>query len=392
MAAPIRLGMLTPSSNTCLEPVTIDVLRSLEQRVSVHFTRVAVRRIGLDEDGVAQFDYESMIAGARLLAEAEPTMIAWNGTSGSWLGVEHDRELCRLIETETHVPATTSTLALLDALSAEGVRRYGLAVPYTEDVADQIVTTYAGHGLDCVGSQYLGLSRNFDFDLVESDRLQRLVQDAAAGADGVAAVCTNLRVGPLVETLESDLGLPIIDSVVATIWKMLDVALDGVQLERHGDLAMNGSLRARLGAILEELLRATRSSRTTIRLDLPRRNLGVDLVTAEAVADGVRSIRHDRSLDQWAMPTVQFIATRKRTLVQNDFESGDPPVADALMSVYGVQAQMLSPLARDGRVYGWISVHQTERPREWSATDVAAIEDACVRAQAAIDSQLSQSR
>ena len=387
MAAPVRLGMLTPSSNTCLEPVTVDVLRALEPRVSVHFTRVSVRRIGLDDEGSAQFDYEPMLAGARLLAEAEPRMIAWNGTSGSWLGVEHDRELCRLIEDDTGVPATTSTLALVDALGAEGVRRYGLAVPYTEDVADEIVATYAEHGLECVGSQSLGLSRNFDFDLVQPDRLERLVTDAAQSADGVAVVCTNLRVGPLVERLESHLRVPVIDSVIATAWKMLDVSLGGARLPGYGDLALNGSLRAALGTVLERLLAATDASRATIRLDLPDRNLGVDLVTAEAVAEGVKSIRHDSSLDQWAMPTVQFVATQKRTLVQNDFVSGEPPVIPELMSVYGVEAQMLSPLERDGRVFGWISVHQTERPREWSLADIAAIEDACASAQAVIDSQ-----
>src|SRR5712691_887184 len=106
--------MLTPSSNTCLEPVTCAIVRDIPD-VSVHFTRFAVTRISLDRESIEQFDVEPMLAAARLLAQARVHAIVWNGTSGAWLGLEVDRALCRRIQEVTGIPATTSTLAQVEA-------------------------------------------------------------------------------------------------------------------------------------------------------------------------------------------------------------------------------------------------------------------------------------
>ncbi|MGW2766194.1 polysaccharide deacetylase family protein [Streptomyces sp. NPDC001275] len=107
---PHRLGMLTPSSNTCLEPVTYRLLgiTGADAGVTAHFARVPVTRIALDDGCDAQFDTAPMLAAARQLADAKVDVIAWNGTSGSWLGVDRDRALCAAITEAIGVPATTS--------------------------------------------------------------------------------------------------------------------------------------------------------------------------------------------------------------------------------------------------------------------------------------------
>ncbi len=368
MAVPVRLGLLVPSSNTCLEPVAAAMLPA---GVSLHVSRVPVTRIGLGDEELAQFDFGPMLAAARLLDDARVSVVAWGGTSGSWLGVDRDRDLCRLLESERGVPATTSTLALLDALEVYGVRRYGLAVPYTTDVTDRIVETYRLEGLQCAGRAELGISENFAFDQVPPEQIEALVAAAAPGAEAVAVVCTNLRAAPLVERLEES-GPFVVDSVVATVWKCLELAGRPAALEGWGDLARNGTLRASLRAVLLALLDATRASRTTIRLELAERNLDADRAVAEAAAPGVRSILLDDSLDQWAMPTVQWIAAERRTLVQNDFSSG-PPVSPALVDTYGVQAQMLQPIVREDKMLGWLSVHQVGEPRRWADADIEAL-------------------
>jgi maleate isomerase len=380
LAAPFRLGLLVPSSNTCLEPVAAAML---PPDVSLHVSRVPVARIGLGDDERAQFDFEPMLEAARLLADARVSVVAWGGTSGSWLGIARDRELCRELEDELGVPATTSTLALLDAFEAYGIRHYGLAVPYTVDVADRIVEMYAHEELECSALAQLGISENFAFDQVPPEQIEALVAEAAHGAEAVAVVCTNLRAGPLVDRLEQS-GLLVLDSVVATVWRCLELAGNPASLAGWGDLARNGSLRSALLRVLRELLDATGASRTTIRLELPARGLNVDCATAEAAAPGVRSILHDASLDQWAMPTVRWIAREKRILVQPDFSS-PPLVSSALVEVYGVKAQMLHPLLRGGAVFGWISVHQVGETRQWSEADLGALG----RTAAAVEGMLS---
>jgi maleate isomerase len=379
MAAPVRIGLLTPSSNTCLEPVASAMLGGIGD-VSLHISRIRVASIGLSPGESGQFDFDAMLAAARLLADAHVTVVAWGGTAGSWLGVERDRELAQRLEDELQAPATTSTIALLDALGIYGVRRYGLAVPYTADVAERIVAEYAAQGLECAGRAELGISENFAFDQVPPGQLGDLLREAAPGAEAVAVVCTNLRAAPLVEEFEAATNTVVVDSVVATVWKCLELAGRPAAIEGFGDLARNGSLRASLQSILEALLAATGSSRTTVRLDLPERRLHVDRVAAEAVAPGIRPIRPDASLDQWAMPTVQWLAAEQRTLVQNDVDSDGPPVSPELVASYGVQAQMLQPLVRDGQMFGWISVHEVGETRAWSDADLAAVTRAATHA------------
>ena len=63
-----------------------------------------------------QFDPSNMLPAADLLADAKVDAMAWNGTSASWLGIDRDRSLCEAIRARTGKPATTSTLACIDAV------------------------------------------------------------------------------------------------------------------------------------------------------------------------------------------------------------------------------------------------------------------------------------
>ena len=111
--ARVLLGMLTPSSNTILEPVCAALLADMPE-VTAHFARFRVTSIALDDRSLGQFDPAPMLAAASLLADARVRSICWNGTSASWLGLETDRRLCAAITAETGVPATSSVLALVE--------------------------------------------------------------------------------------------------------------------------------------------------------------------------------------------------------------------------------------------------------------------------------------
>ena len=86
--------MLTPSSNTVLEPTCAAMLAGMAD-VSAHFARFRVTQIALSELALRQFDEQPMLQAAELLADAKVNAICWNGTSAGWLGLEADRALCR---------------------------------------------------------------------------------------------------------------------------------------------------------------------------------------------------------------------------------------------------------------------------------------------------------
>lgn len=373
----IRVGMLTPSSNTCLEPVTYRLLAGTEE-VTAHFSRLPVTRIGLDTEASAQFQHQPMLAAASLLADAKVDVLAWNGTAGSWLGPDRDRELAGVVAKATGIPTTTSTLALLAAFRAYGVTRLGLATPYVDEVGTRIAERYAAEGVQVVAQANLGITDNEAFARIPRDRIRDLVA-AAGSADvhAVAVVCTNVPAAPLAAGLERDLGVPVLDSVAATLWKALDVAGAEVSLPGWGGLLHGGTLRARFQDICDELLDVTGCDRTTLRLDVPAHGLAVAVAAAEALRPGVRSIRRDASLDQRRLDTVVWLEDNRRNLVQPHVR-GEPRAPQALIDVYGVKAQLLGPIERDGAMAGWLSAHSlAERP--WTQADIAAMDAARAR-------------
>src|SRR3954469_23246851 len=141
-----RLGMITPSSNSVLEPVTSAMLHGVAE-VSAHFSRFRVTEIALDAAALSQFDASVMLPAADLLADAKVDAIAWNGTSASWLGMQRDRSLCEAITARTGAPATTSTLACIDAARALGAKRIGMVSPYPDDVQRRIGHVWAEAGI-----------------------------------------------------------------------------------------------------------------------------------------------------------------------------------------------------------------------------------------------------
>src|SRR6185437_16460753 len=97
-------GTITPSSNIVVEQVTIAMLRDLPQ-VSPHFARFGYAGSAAQFEN--DYDWERMLEAARLLADAGPDAICWNGSRGGTLGFDHDRLLCDRITAAHGVPATT---------------------------------------------------------------------------------------------------------------------------------------------------------------------------------------------------------------------------------------------------------------------------------------------
>jgi maleate isomerase len=214
--------MITPSSNTMVEPLTGAMTTHLLDELSVHYARIPVTRIALDQGSLDQFERDAMLTAARLLADARVDVICWNGTSGAWKGIAADQAICAAITAETGIPATTGTLAQLEAFRAHGIRRYALAVPYLPEVRAAIVETYGEAGFACVNSANLGISTNFAFAEQSLDTLRDLIRQADhPDAEAVVVICTNLAAARVVEELERELGKPVHDSLVVSLWHPL---------------------------------------------------------------------------------------------------------------------------------------------------------------------------
>jgi maleate isomerase len=215
------LGVLTPSSNTALEPLTSAIVSQIPG-VSAHFSRFTVTRISLDEQARGQFDDSKILAAAQLLAEARVDVIGWSGTAAGWMGFEQDLRLCERITEVTGIPATSSVLALNEILALSKLRRFAIVCPYTADVGIRIASNYEREGFVCAASSRLDISENFAFSEVNEDTLTRQVREVSASQpEAIVTYCTNLRAAHLVTQWEMEFDIPVFDTVATVIWKML---------------------------------------------------------------------------------------------------------------------------------------------------------------------------
>ena len=87
-----------------------------------------------------------------------------------------------------------------------------------------------------------------------------------------------------------------------------------------------------------------------LRLDDARYGFHIDDVVAEALAPGENSLRGQTSINQRAAATAQWVETNRGLLVQSNLSVGEPRAPDVLIKLYGVRAQMLAPVERQGRL------------------------------------------
>jgi maleate isomerase len=242
MTKRIRLGILTPSSNTSLEPLSQAIVSQLPH-VSVHFSRFTVLKISLEEDALSQFQTEKIVEAATLLADANVDMIGWSGTSSGWLGFDADEMLCEAITAATGIPATTSVLALNKAVKELGVSELGLVTPYKDDVQSAIIKTYATIGVDCSKESHLGLSTNTAFaDVTESTLDDMVASVAAKDAKAISTFCTNLYAAQRGAYWEEKYGIVILDTVVTVLWDMLrSCGVDSSPIKGWGRLLSGSS-------------------------------------------------------------------------------------------------------------------------------------------------------
>ena len=233
-----RIGMLTPSSNTVLEPESYALLREIEG-VSLHFSRFKVTEIALDRQALGQFDDAPMLRCRRASGHAKVDCITWNGTSAGWLGLDADG---RSSAASRRARASSASTCVLTYRSTSSRRtrphahraRHALhgrrAAAHRRDFATEGVAT--------VAESHLGIRDNFSFGLVDAETLDRGVTEVArARPDAIVILCTNLGAARLGPAWERRLGIPVLDSVAISLYGALAASgFDTKDFARHGAL------------------------------------------------------------------------------------------------------------------------------------------------------------
>jgi maleate isomerase len=224
--ASTRLGMLTPSSNSVLEPLTAAMLADLAD-VSAHFGRFRVLKISMEGDALGQFTNQPMLAAADLLADAQVQTICWNGTSSGWLGFDTDQKLIAEIEARTGIKGCSSILAMNELLERLHAKRLAFVTPYLSEIQERILANYQTEGFEIAAERHLEDPGNFSFATYSEAEILDLCRAVATEKpDAILIYCTNFRGARLAPMIEAETGIPVLDSVSTALWKSLRVAGD----------------------------------------------------------------------------------------------------------------------------------------------------------------------
>jgi len=222
-----RIGVLLPPGNPTVEP---ELWSMAPAGVSLHFARLetppSVGRAG-EHEGMEERTraYREGLAGpATALGQVRPDVVVMGHTASSYaLGFGKDQALADRIASLSGAPTLLAAHAVLAALRQLGVKRLALGTPYPESISRQGKAYWEAAGFDIAG--YHRLEDVKDIYAENEERAYRLARKAdASGADAVLLSGTGLPTVAVLETLERDLGKPVVSSNQACLWQALRLA------------------------------------------------------------------------------------------------------------------------------------------------------------------------
>ena len=139
-------------------------------------------------------------------------------------GVEGERDMIRRWEERYKTPIVTSGMSLIGAMGAMKFKKVIGIRPYTwTNGADFTLRYLAGAGFDmlCVVSP-----EGYDYRDVQnipSVAVYRTAKKAFLAhpeADGICILASIMRTGDMIQTIEDDLGLPVVSALTARCWQI----------------------------------------------------------------------------------------------------------------------------------------------------------------------------
>lgn len=166
---------------------------------------------------------ERLTEGASELAAAEPDAVMWACTSGSFVfGPEGARNQASGVAQALGVPASSTSIAFVDACRALDVRRVAVAASYPEDVAEHFVRFLTAGGVDVVAMGSHGIITAAEVGTLAPDQVITMVKAADhPDAEAILVPDTAMHTLEIVAELEAAVGKPVLTANQVTMWSAL---------------------------------------------------------------------------------------------------------------------------------------------------------------------------
>ncbi len=163
--------------------------------------------------------------GAAALAADAPDAVMWACTSGSFVfGPQGAAEQVSAVAAAAGVPASSTSIAFVDALRHLGIGRVAVAASYPDDVAQHFVAFLSAGGVDVVSMGSHGIYTAAEVGTLGVEQVVAMVTAADhPDADAVLVPDTAMHTLAIIEQLEAAVGKPVLTANQVTVWKGLDL-------------------------------------------------------------------------------------------------------------------------------------------------------------------------
>ncbi|MFP3992200.1 aspartate/glutamate racemase family protein [Streptomyces sp. E11-3] len=201
-----------------------ELWRWVPDEISLHLTRTPFVPVEVSLD-LARLvsEHETLRDAVRALNAAEPEVIAYACTSGSFVdGMVGERTMSAAMEAASEVSSLTTSGALLEALTELGAQRIALVTPYTDSVTEALEDYLGEAGITVVSRTGLGLTRHiWKVPYHDVVAMARTAVHEDVEVDALFISCTNLPTYDAIPQLEAELRVPVISANQVTMWSAL---------------------------------------------------------------------------------------------------------------------------------------------------------------------------
>lgn len=169
---------------------------------------------------------ERLLEGAEALCAVKPDAVMWACTSGSFVfGWEGARQQALEVQEALEVPASSTSLAFVDAVRALGLDSVAVAATYPEDVSRHFVELLSRGGIEVTQL----VSHDIPTAALAGELDREGVLDLARSNDSPEAQAilipdTALHSARWINELEAALGKPVLTANQVTVWQGLRLA------------------------------------------------------------------------------------------------------------------------------------------------------------------------
>jgi len=209
-----RLGLMIPSSDITME---VEFHKYLPKEISLHVTRMPLGEVTPEK--LAKMTRESLKSAA-LLADAEPSLIVYGCTSGSFIGGKgYDEKLEKRIRAHVGIPVITTAHAVIELLKDLSLDPIVICTPYTDEINLTERSFLEAHGFHVTKIHGMGIVKDIEIGKLDTEFIYEFVKrNDDPKAKIMFISCTNLKTLDIIPSLRAEIRKPVISSNLATLW------------------------------------------------------------------------------------------------------------------------------------------------------------------------------